>query len=156
MVPEVLFTNQQSHEEAAKIRDQELAAVANAIGAECFSLHEEDEFLYDTKETRYKVLEAIRKTKADLIFTHYFEDYNVDHITVHTIVKQCVMQSWFPVQVTESPPLKQNPAVFLIEPHAPIPFPASHFVDITDFFDKKAKALNSSCLTNRSVGHSVT
>ena len=90
---------------------------------------------------RLKLIEAIRKLRAELIFTHCGEDYNLDHTTVHALVRQCAMHACLPVIRTESEPLGQSPAVFLVEPHGPFAFPATHYVDISDFFERKAELL---------------
>ncbi len=130
-----------SRVEAAAIRHAEMTALAGAIAAEYLNLRQQDEFLYDTPEVRLKLIEAIRKLRADLIFTHYGEDYNLDHTTVNALVRQCAMHACLPVIRTESEPLRQSPAVFLVEPHGPFPFPATHYVDISDFFERKAELL---------------
>lgn len=130
-----------SREEAARIRHAEMSALACAAGAEYINLGEQDEFLYDTPDVRMKLIEAIRKSGADLIFTHYHEDYNLDHITVSSLVRHCAMQSCLPVLPTASACLKQHPAIFMVEPHGPFIFPASHYVDISAYHDRKVALL---------------
>ena len=68
-----------SRSEGARIRHMEMTALAAAVGATYHNLGEQDEFLYDTPAVRLAVVDAIRATEADLIFTHYSEDYNLDH-----------------------------------------------------------------------------
>lgn len=128
-------------DEAAKIRHAEMTELAREIGAEYTSLGEPDEFLYDTPELRMKLIEAIRKTRAGLIFTHYTVDYNADHITTNLLVRHSAMQSSLPVLPTASQPLGEHPAIFMVEPFGPIDFPASHYVDITAYEDKKVALL---------------
>ncbi|MCC7407495.1 MAG: PIG-L family deacetylase [Phycisphaeraceae bacterium] len=127
--------------QAAQIRHDEMARLAHALGAQFINLQEQDEYLYDTPEVRRAVIEAIRQTRADLIFTHYHEDYNQDHITTHDLVRHCAMQSCLPVIPTASPPLASHPAVFTVLPHGPFLFPATHFVDVTDFEARKIELL---------------
>jgi N-acetylglucosamine malate deacetylase 1 len=130
-----------SRAEAARIRHAEISALAAAVGADYINLAELDEFLYDTPDVRMKLIEAIRKVGADLIFTHYSEDYNQDHITVNKLVHHCAMQSCLPVLPTQSAPLAAHPAVFMCEPAGAMPFPASHYVDIGAFHAEKARLL---------------
>ena len=130
-----------SREEAARIRQAEMGALAAATSAEYLNLGEPDEFLYDTPEVRMNLIEAIRHSGAELIFTHYHEDYNLDHITVSSLVRHCAMQSCLPVLPTASSPLAQHPAVFLVEPHGPFHFPASHYVDISAYHQGKVELL---------------
>ena len=127
--------------EAAAIRHAELSALAAAVDAEYISLGEPDEFLYDTADLRLRLIETIRRTRAELIFTHYAVDYNLDHTTTHSLVRHCAMQSCLPVLPTKSPVLPSHPAGFMVEPHGPIDFPASHYVDISAQFAAKVALL---------------
>jgi len=131
-----------AREEAAGIRHEEMSALAKAVGGKYINLREHDEFLYDTAEVRMKLIEAIRATKADVIFTHYEKDYNLDHITTNLLVRHCAMQSPLPVLPTQSAPLAAHPAIFMIEPHGPIEFNATYYVDITEFERRKTELLS--------------
>ncbi len=128
-------------EEAAAIRQREMDALARAAGAAYLNLGEPDEFLYDTPDVRLKLIEAIRATEAGLIFTHYQEDYNLDHVTVNRLARHCAMQACLPVLPTASPPLKEHPAVFLCEPFGAFGFAPTHYVDIGEFRAEKARLL---------------
>ena len=127
--------------EAARIRDAELRSLAEAIGATYINLGDPDEFLYDTPEVRMALIEAIRATGADLVFTHFHEDYNLDHTTTHSLVRHCAMHSCLPVLPTASPPLAAHPAVFCVDPHGPFAFAPTHYVDISDQHAEKVDLL---------------
>lgn len=127
--------------EAAAIRDREMRSLATAIDATYTNLGELDEFLYDTPEVRIALIEAIRACEADLVFTHFDQDYNLDHITTSSLVRHCAMHSCLPVLPTMSPPLARHPAIFMVEPHGPFVFPVTHYVDITESRDEKARLL---------------
>jgi LmbE family N-acetylglucosaminyl deacetylase len=127
--------------EAARVRHEEMNALACRLDAGYVNLREADEFLYDTPQVRIKLIEAMRRTEADLVFTHYHEDYNLDHVTVSSLVRHCAMQACLPVLPTESEPLKEHPAIFMVAPHGPFVFPATHFVDVTAFEDQKIELL---------------
>jgi len=128
--------------EVAAIRDREMGSLAAELKAMYINLGEEDEFLSDTPAVRMALIEAIRATRADLIFTHFGEDYNLDHTIVSSLVRHCAMQSCLPVLPTASPPLASHPAVFLVEPHGAFVFPATHFVDITEVEPEKRRLLS--------------
>jgi N-acetylglucosamine malate deacetylase 1 len=130
-----------ARDEAAAIRSAEMGALAARAGAEYLSLGELDEFLYDTPEVRLRLIDVIRRTRAELIFTHYAEDYNLDHTLTHSLVRQAAMHACLPVLPTETPPLPAHPAVFMVEPHGPFIFPASHYVDISDWHAEKVALL---------------
>ena len=132
-----------AREEAARIRHEEMAGLCHSLGAGFINLREPDEFLYDTPELRLRLIEAIRQTRAELIFTHFHEDYNLDHTTVAALVRQCAMHACLPVLPTESAPLAAHPAVFLVRPHGPFSFPASHYVDISQQEREKVSLLKS-------------
>jgi len=132
-----------ARDEAAAIREAEMRALAGGVDADYFNLGEPDEFLYDTPELRLRLIEVIRAAQADLIFTHFDQDYNLDHTTTHSLVRQCAMQSCLPVLPTQSAPLARHPAIFLVEPHGPFIFPASHYVDISAYQAEKGRLLLS-------------
>ena len=127
--------------EAARIRQAEMTALAGAAGAKFINLGEPDEFLYDTPAVRVAIIDAIRQTGADIIFTHFEQDYNLDHTKVSSLVRHCAMQACLPVIPTEAAPLSHPPAIFLVEPAGPFAFTPSHFVDISAHHDEKVKLL---------------
>ncbi len=129
--------------EASEIRHKEMLSLVKEINARYISLEEPDEYLYDTPKIRHTLIDAIRKTRADLIFTHYFDDYNIDHTTTSRLVRHCAMHSSLPNTKTEHSPLNEHPAIFMVEPHGPINFSATYFVDITKFEEQKIKLLSN-------------
>jgi len=122
---------------AAAVRDSEMKDLTRRLGATYLCLSEQDEYLYDTPELRLRLINAIRLCQADVIFTHFNPDYNVDHSTVTELVRQCAMHSTFPMTHTEQPPLAATPAVFLVEPSSGFGFEPTHYVDITPFIERK-------------------
>ena len=129
--------------EAASIRESEMRALAFELQAEVIAIGELDEFLFDTAEVRLKLIEAIRSSRADLIFTHAPEDYNLDHTTVSSLVRHCAMLSCLPVVPTDSAPLASHPAIFMVEPHGPFVFTPTHYVDISAYHAEKVRWLSS-------------
>jgi LmbE family N-acetylglucosaminyl deacetylase len=142
-------------DEAARIRDAEMGDLAGRLDADYVNLREPDEFLYDTPGVRMALIEAIRATGADLIFTHYHEDYNLDHTTVTSLVRHCAMQACLPVLPTASPPLASHPAVFMVAPHGPVVFPASHFVDVSAYEDEKIALMGCHCSQETAMQQAV-
>ena len=132
-----------SREEAARIRDAEMTALADDLGATYRSLGEEDEFLYDTPDVRKALVEAIRDTGAELIFTHDEEDYNQDHVTTAKLVKHCAMLSGIATIRTDAPVLAEHPAVFNVEPLGPFDFVPTHYVDISAQYTEKCRLLGN-------------
>ncbi len=123
--------------EAAAVRDAEMRALARELGASYQCLGEPDEYLYDTPEIRNRLIHALRVCRAEVVFTHANPDYNLDHITVNLLVRQCAMQAPFPMIHTDAPPLATTPAVFLVEPAGGFEFQPTHYVDITAQIERK-------------------
>lgn len=129
-------------EEAAAIRDREMRNLADDLDASYTNLAELDEFLYDTPAVRMALIEAMRATRADVVFTHFNQDYNLDHTTTSSLVRHCAMHSCLPMLATGSAPLPVHPAIFMVEPHGPFVFPVTHYVDITGQHDEKVRLLS--------------
>ena len=125
--------------EAAAIRAKEMGALCKSLDAPYICLNRPDEFLYDDRALRLELIEALRQTNAQVIFTHANPDYNLDHMTTNTLVRQCAMQAPLPVLHTKSPHTAETPAVFLAEPSGGFSFEPTHWVDITDVLDEKMR-----------------
>lgn len=116
--------------ECARIREGEMREVARALGADGVCLGAPDEALYDTWENRVKLIEALRRAKADLAFTHYTQDYNLDHTATSALVFQAALLAQIASVRTESPPLPRVPPIFYVDPGPGYGFEATHFVAI--------------------------
>ena len=133
-----------SRQEAAAIRASEMGALSAAVGGQHTTLGERDGFLYDNEQLRARMIEVIRGTQADVIFTHYHDDYNNDHTVVGSLVRHCSMLAAYPREMGYGPPLARNPAIYMIEPHGIVTFPASVVVDISAFAEEKLRLLRTS------------
>ena len=120
------------HAECARIRDREMRAVAAELNAEYLCLGEPDEALYDTWETRLKMIEAIRCLRPELVFTHAPQDYLLDHTTTSELVFQATLLSQIASIPTASPALGAVPRIFHVDPGAGYGFEATHFVEIPE------------------------
>lgn len=123
--------------EAAAVRKQEMDALCGQLDATYICLGEKDEYLYDTPGVRDALIAALRLARADVIFTHPAVDYNLDHMAVNALVRQCAMQAAFPMIKSDAPPLERAPAVFECEPSGSFAFEPSHWVDITPVLAQK-------------------
>ena len=116
--------------ECARVRDREMRRVAAALDAEYTCLEEPDEALYDTWPNRLKMIEAIRRTRADLLFTHFHRDYNLDHSVTSALTFQSALLSQIASVRTDSPALPAVPPIFYVDPGPGFGFEATHFVEI--------------------------
>lgn len=129
------------NEEIAEIRYKEAQKGAKIIGAELIWLGYPDEFLFSNSETRLTFLNALRRAKADVVFTHFIDYYNCDHNTVSTITNDVgILQSVKNIS-TDYPPTKNNPYMYFMDTLCCIGFEPEEYVDITDVFEIKKKAL---------------
>jgi len=118
--------------EAAAIREREMQMVAEQFDAQYICLGEPDEFLYDTKEARLKLIDALRVCRADLIFTHWTRDYNLDHTTTSQLVFQASMLSVIATIQTEHEPLRETPRICYCDVGEGYGFPGTHFVELSE------------------------
>jgi len=132
--------------EAAAVREREMRALAEDIGGSYECLGERDEYLYDTPDLRDRLIGSLRNCGADVVFTHFDPDYNLDHIAVNRLVRQCAMQAAFPMVKSDTPPLSEAPAVFLVEPSGGFEFEPTHYVDVTAYVRRKQEL----CLHHKS------
>lgn len=130
-----------SKKEIAAIRHEEAKEGARIIGADLIWLGYPDEFLFDTEETRLAVLGALRKSGAEVVFAHYADLYNPDHNTIGKIVNDVGALLPHRNIPTESPPLEKNPYLYFMDTITGIGFDPDQYVDITDVFEIKMKAL---------------
>jgi LmbE family N-acetylglucosaminyl deacetylase len=127
------YDTQTPYDQVAVIRDQEMRAVADALGFDYICLGAADEFLYDTPEMRLKLIDALRACQADLIFTDWVHEYNLDHSTTSRLVFQAALNSVIASMKTDHPALRVTPKIFYCPPHgADMDFEGTHFVELSE------------------------
>jgi LmbE family N-acetylglucosaminyl deacetylase len=125
--------------EIAAIRQREAEAGASVVGAELIWLDFDDEFLFDSKETRLSFINAFRIADPDVVFCHWREDYNPDHSLSGYIVDECIHMASVPNIKTYNPPTKKIPHVYYMDTPAGVNFEPSLYVDITPTFSTKVE-----------------
>lgn len=119
--------------EAARIRELEMRKVVAEFDAEYVCLKVPDEFLFDDQPTRLAMLDAIRAARADLIFTHWRDDYNLDHVTTSQLVYQAALTAPISSIATEHPALGHTPKIFYVPPlDEGYGFEATHYVELDE------------------------
>jgi LmbE family N-acetylglucosaminyl deacetylase len=138
--------NQTPLQVVAATRDREIRAVASALGAEYICLGAEDEFLFDCKEMRLKMIDALRACRAQLIFTHNTSEYNLDHTTTSWLVFQTSMLSVVDSVRTQHAALKDTPRIFYCDPgpgDEGYGFEGTHFVELNEeIVTEKVRLIN--------------
>ncbi len=129
-------------QEIAAVRHREAEEGAAVLGARLIWLDEDDEFLFDTRETRYKLVEAIRIARPDVVICHWIDDYNPDHTTSGRMVDECVSHAKIPNIKTASPPTDCIPHVYYMDTPAGVNFVPEIYVDITSVFKTKVEMVS--------------
>jgi N-acetylglucosamine malate deacetylase 1 len=117
--------------EAARIRDREMRAVAAALGASYRCLDQPDGFLHDGPDLRLALIEALRAAEVELLFTHWLEDYNADHVATARVTCHAALLAEIASVRTDSPPLRHAPAIFHMDPGPGYGVEMTHFVALT-------------------------
>ena len=130
-------------DEIAAIRVKEAEAAAKVIGAkEYFNLGVYDLHV-DSNDRAVidKLVDVIRYTKPDMIFTQYHEDYMRDHTETSLLAFNASFIATIPNYKTKYPVHETVPAIFYMAANGTTSFRPTEYVDITDTIDLKTKAL---------------
>ena len=127
-------------EEIAKIRRSEAQASADLIGATLIWMNYDDEFLFDTAETRLAFIDAMRIAQPDVVFAPpYYRDYNPDHDITGYLAFIARINATIKLIETEHQPTSKVPPLFFCTAHQACNFVPEYYVDITDTFETKKK-----------------
>ncbi len=125
------------------VRMAEAASSAEVIGASYCTLDIDDMTLKSTDdETRLRLTELIRSVRPDLVITHAPNDYHPDHNATEELVFHSMVQASLPHVQTNSKPLEKPFVVYHMDKVGGGHFEPTEYVDITDMFEVKAKALS--------------
>jgi LmbE family N-acetylglucosaminyl deacetylase len=127
----------------AAVRHKEAKQAAAVIGAELIWLNFDDEFLFDTRESRHAFIEAFRVADPDVVFCHWVEDYNPDHSISGRIVDDCIHMAKVPlIKTKHGSSGKKIPPVYFLDTPAGVNFVPEVYVDITSTFKTKVQMLS--------------
>ena len=129
------------YEEIAAIRIAEATAVAEALGGRYFCLGQPDEYIRDTDEARNQLTDIFREARADVVFTLPPVDYNTDHTITSELTFQACLLAPVRTIFTDHEPLPRGPALFYMDTAAAVEWIPTHFVDISQFFERKCELL---------------
>ena len=137
-------------EKIMRIRHGEAKQAAAVLGATYRCLDERDCRIFTCSATLNKAVEAIRAAGADVVFTHFPQDYMVDHEETSRIVRSAVFNVTMPNFTTgaESPApiLASMPHLYYWAPMEGIDIfgnraQCQFYVDISDVMEKKVQML---------------
>jgi LmbE family N-acetylglucosaminyl deacetylase len=118
--------------DVARLREREMGAVAAELDASYRCLGQPDGFLHDSEPLLLALVEALRATSTELVFTHWVEDYNADHVVTARMVGQAALLAEIASVRTASPALPHAPAIFHMDPGPGYAGEPTHFVALTE------------------------
>lgn len=125
------------------MREKEAAAAAKFIGANLIWGNVIDEHVFPDAAQRIKMIDILRQTDPDIIFTHAPNDYHPDHRYVSQLVFDAYFQKGLP-----NIPGQQTPAcrfgqtqVYYMDNLGGIGFLPTEYVNITEVFELKKQML---------------
>lgn len=150
MTPGDCGSAEHDSETIAEIRRAEAQAAADLIGADYLCLEFRDLSIFDDDPSRRRVVEALRRTRPDLILTAPPVDYLMDHEATSRLVRDACFCAPIPNYLTHlwdpSPPLPRIPYLYYMDCLEGIdrdgrPVPPGFLVDVTPVFDLKRQML---------------
>ena len=131
--------------EMAVIREEETQSAARVIDADVFPLNIPDGEVEVSLHARRRLVDVIRKAKADLIITHHDHDYMSDHNNTSRLVFDAsfwTATSSFEGISGDAPCLRGRPTMFYMDTLGGIGFVPQEYVDITEVMDLKSEMLS--------------
>jgi LmbE family N-acetylglucosaminyl deacetylase len=137
-------------ETISEIRRGEARASATLIGAEYVCLEFRDLAIFNDDESRRRVVEALRRTRPDLILTAPPIDYLCDHEMTSLLVRDACFGASCPNYASRqwdpAPPLKTIPHLYFVDAiegsdREGRPIPVDFHIDVTRVFEMKRNML---------------
>jgi LmbE family N-acetylglucosaminyl deacetylase len=137
-------------ETIAAIRRAEAKAAAGLIGAESFCLEFRDLAIFEDDESRRRVVEALRRSRPDLVLTAPPVDYLCDHEATSRLVRDACFAATVPNYKTRqwepAPTLSKIPHLYFMDALEGLdrdgrPQPAGFLVDVSSVAEIKRRML---------------
>lgn len=126
-------------EKRGEVREQEARAFADEIGGEAVFLDEKDGRIAETLETRFEIVETVRRLNPDAVITWYPDDPHPDHrITSQLVQDACFQAGTMGMEIAHDP-IERPDIYFVGKPSTT--FEPTKYVDISEYMDQKISAL---------------
>jgi LmbE family N-acetylglucosaminyl deacetylase len=133
-----------SAEEIGRIRLQEARRAAAVIGARHETLGLPDaEVSGEDPAQRRLMVDLVRRTRPDVILTHWPSDYLSDHNHVSKLVFDASFAATLPLFETEHPSHDRVTPLLYFEPLMGLGFQPQEYVDVTEVIDLKTEMLEA-------------
>ena len=123
---------------SASIRAKEAAKAAKALGMERVCLGEPDGKLQNTLDAQWKLIEAIRRFRPRIIFTHHFSEEHSDHGVTAQIVKEAAFRAGISRLDCKGEPWRPKRLFYAVGATSVIP---SFCVDVTPYWESKQRVI---------------
>lgn len=123
-------------------RRREQTEAAKQFGGAVDFLDFGDGELYHDNKSLLRVINAIRRSNPDVIFTHNLEDKNTDHISCGELVTRSMVYLTLPNVRVAAPAMARTPQLFYWDSYAGIGFQPVAYVDITEEMTVKRAAVS--------------
>ena len=120
------------------IRAREAAKAARTLGMERVNLGEPDGKVQNTLEAQWKVIEAIRRFRPRVLFTHHFSEEHPDHGNTARIVKEAAFRAGLSKLDCEGEPWRPRRIFHAVGSSSVIPL---FCVDISAFWKEKLRVI---------------
>lgn len=135
--------------ETAATREREARASCAVIGAKCFWMGYDDEFLYDAPEVRRHFIDVLREFQPDLVLgPDKDHDYHTDHIRTGHILWDTQIMTTVPNIATAHGPCGHHAELWFFDTIAGLNFLPEFYVDITDHWETKKRMIESHASQN--------
>ncbi len=134
----------------AEIRRGEARTAATLIGADYLCLEFRDLAIFNDDESRRRVVEALRRTRPDLVITAPPVDYHCDHEVTSRLVRDACFGVSCPNYTTRqwdpAPPLEHIPHLYFVDSMEGVdsegrPLAVDFHVDVSSVFETKSRML---------------
>ncbi|MEV8372776.1 PIG-L family deacetylase [Kribbella sp. NPDC056861] len=120
-----------TRQDAAAVRAAEMRTVAEAFAGEHVCLGREDGFVIEDADLRRELIAVLRTLRADVVFTHWTDDYNPDHVLTAKLVADAALFTSLASFCPAGPePLAGVPRIWHVDPGPGHGFEATHFVEL--------------------------
>ena len=124
------FSDPEARRTAGDVRRKEMEAVAAAFDARYICLEREDGFVTDDNSLRRDLIECLRSLRAEVVFTHWVNDYNSDHVIAAKATIDAALFTNLGSFESVASPLTSVPRIFHTHPGDGYGFEATHFVEL--------------------------
>jgi len=124
---------------------EEVRKIAARLGATQEWLDFEEGAIFDDPPHTHRIIDLLRRHRADVVITHQPTDYHPDHRAVGQLIQDASYMVTVPFFCPDTPPLPRNPVFLSYEDNftRPNPFTADIVVAIDDVLDKKLAAMEA-------------